>query len=42
MKENSLYGHHLTGYLVDQDQTINIDTQQDWERAEALLLNSER
>ena len=40
MKENSLYGQELTGYLVDQDQTINIDTQQDWERAEALLLNS--
>ena len=40
MKENSLYGRELTGYLVDQDQTINIDTQQDWERAEAMLLNS--
>ena len=42
MKENSLYGKQLTGYLVDQEQTINIDTEQDWERAEALLLNSYR
>ncbi len=40
MKENSLYGHQLTGYLVEHNQTINIDTEQDWARAEALLLNS--
>lgn len=37
IEQNSLYGAHTYGYLIDPAWTVNIDTQDDWERAEALL-----
>jgi len=37
MKQNSLFGKHLVGYLLDPTRTVNIDDSQDWERAERLL-----
>lgn len=33
----SLYGERLLGYLVDQDHSVNIDSPDDWERAESLM-----
>jgi CMP-N,N'-diacetyllegionaminic acid synthase len=37
MEENSLYGQKLVGYLVNGENRVNIDTPEDWERAEFLL-----
>lgn len=37
MEQNSLYGARISGYPVDAASTVNIDTPEDWERAEALL-----
>lgn len=34
---NSLYGARVVGYEVDPARTVNIDTMDDWTRAEALL-----
>lgn len=34
---DSLYGRRLAGYLVARDQSVNIDTPEDLERAERLL-----
>jgi len=34
---NSLYGHKLVGYQISPERSINIDTSEDWERAERLL-----
>jgi CMP-N,N'-diacetyllegionaminic acid synthase len=36
MRHNSLYGCHLIGYPIDPRRSINIDTPDDWERAEQL------
>jgi CMP-N-acetylneuraminic acid synthetase len=33
----SLYGARLKGYPVDESQDLDIDTLEDWERAEAVL-----
>lgn len=35
--ESSLFGPRLLGYPVAPERSVNIDTMQDWERAEALL-----
>jgi CMP-N,N'-diacetyllegionaminic acid synthase len=40
MEQNSLYGERMLGQLVDASSTIDIDTVEDWERAEALLSRS--
>jgi len=38
MRENSLYGARLLGYEMNADRSVNIDSAEDWERAERLLL----
>jgi CMP-N,N'-diacetyllegionaminic acid synthase len=38
METNSLYGKKLAGLLVDAESTVNIDSLQDWTRAEELLM----
>lgn len=37
MKENSLYGRRLVGYVLDPKRSVNIDGPEDWERAERLI-----
>jgi CMP-N-acetylneuraminic acid synthetase len=37
MNRHSLYGERVLGYVIDPNQSINIDTFEDWERAELLL-----
>jgi CMP-N-acetylneuraminic acid synthetase len=37
MEQQSLYGNHFVGYIINQEQHVNIDTLDDWERAERLL-----
>ncbi len=40
LNHNSLYGHRVVGYLVEKVE-VNIDTPEDWERAEQLILGGE-
>lgn len=40
MERNSLFGSKVVGYLMDASRSVNLDTLEDWERAEALLSNS--
>jgi CMP-N-acetylneuraminic acid synthetase len=35
--QNSLYGKKLLGYIVRDSKRVNIDTEDDWRRAERLL-----
>ncbi len=35
--QNSLYGRFLVGHPVDGSRSVNLDTPEDWSRAEALL-----
>jgi CMP-N-acetylneuraminic acid synthetase len=37
LKQNSLFGRTLLGYKVDRSRSVNLDTPEDWNRAEALL-----
>jgi len=37
LEGNSLYGARLVGYLLDGKPCVDIDTEEDWERAEALI-----
>ena len=37
MEENSLYGSRLCGHLMSANQSINIDTEEDWHQAEQML-----
>jgi CMP-N,N'-diacetyllegionaminic acid synthase len=37
VNERSLFGRRLVGYPMDPKRHVNIDTQEDWDRAEALL-----
>lgn len=37
MEGNSLYGSRLVGYLLNPQMSVNIDSPNDWSRAEALL-----
>jgi CMP-N-acetylneuraminic acid synthetase len=37
LEQNSLYGARVVGYEMDAAQSINIDTPEDWAKAEALL-----
>jgi len=37
MERNSFYGARLLGYEMNADRSVNIDTIEDWERAERLL-----
>jgi len=40
MKRNSLYGSQIAGYPMDPSRSVNIDTLEDWQRAEVLLCDS--
>ena len=33
----SLYGNRLLGYLLNSDRSVNIDSLEDWQRAETLI-----
>ncbi len=35
----NLYGRNVRGYEMDEANSINIDTQDDWERAEGMIKN---
>lgn len=37
MEENSLYGKNITGYVLNKEESVNIDDKQDWDLAEKLL-----
>jgi len=37
MNENSLYGKRIRGVLIEDDFHVNIDTLEDWARAEAIM-----
>jgi CMP-N,N'-diacetyllegionaminic acid synthase len=37
LQQNSLYGRRLLGYPIEGSQSVNLDTVEDWIRAEALL-----
>ena len=37
MDQNSLYGTKVAGYLLDASRSVNLDTMDDWARAEAML-----
>lgn len=37
MEQGTLYGARVVGHVVDPAQCVNIDTEDDWQRAEALL-----
>jgi CMP-N,N'-diacetyllegionaminic acid synthase len=37
VEQGSLYGARMLGYPVRRDRVVNIDSMQDWERAERLL-----
>lgn len=38
MEQNCFYGKHLIGYPIEPQYSVNIDTEEDWARAEKLLL----
>ncbi len=37
MGQNSLYGSKVSGFLIESSRSINLDTLEDWQRAEAVL-----
>jgi CMP-N,N'-diacetyllegionaminic acid synthase len=37
MERNTLYGDRVVGHVMESGRSVNIDTPEDWERAEALL-----
>jgi CMP-N-acetylneuraminic acid synthetase len=37
LERNSLYGDRLIGYPLSYEESVNIDTAEDWARAEAIL-----
>lgn len=37
MEKNSLYGSRVFGYEIARSNVVNIDSQADWDRAEAML-----
>jgi CMP-N-acetylneuraminic acid synthetase len=37
MENNSLYGSRIIGYVMSDEYSINIDSEEDWERAENIL-----
>jgi CMP-N,N'-diacetyllegionaminic acid synthase len=40
MERNSLYGSKVAGYPMNPSRSVNLDTMEDWDRAEALLASS--
>lgn len=41
MLQNSLYGKRVAGFLIDDAKSVNIDTQDDWKRAEERLAGAQ-
>jgi CMP-N,N'-diacetyllegionaminic acid synthase len=41
MEMNSLYGSRLVGYQLSDEDSVNIDSQADWEKAENLIARLE-
>lgn len=41
MIQNSLYGERIVGYITDLRHSVNIDTLDDWQRAEQMLRERE-
>jgi CMP-N-acetylneuraminic acid synthetase len=39
MAKHTLYGDRTLGYMVDTDASVNIDTLDDWRRAEQMMLH---
>lgn len=39
---NSLYGERIIGFVMEKSQSVNIDTLDDWRRAEELLRRRDR
>jgi CMP-N-acetylneuraminic acid synthetase len=37
MEQNSLYGSKVAGFPIDPDRSVNIDTMEDWARAESII-----
>lgn len=37
MEDGSLYGKKLAGWEVSRDETLNLDSEEDWRRAEQML-----
>jgi hypothetical protein len=37
MEQNSLYGSKVAGFLIEASRSVNLDTLEDWARAEAAL-----
>ncbi len=37
LDRDSLYGDHVVGYPIAPEQSVNIDDQEDWSRAEVIL-----
>jgi CMP-N-acetylneuraminic acid synthetase len=40
MEQGRLYGHRLYGYPLPSERSVNIDTMDDWRKAEELLLRA--
>lgn len=41
MEDGSLYGKKLEGWEVSRDETVNLDSEEDWRRAEQALRNAQ-
>lgn len=41
LEQNSLYGRFLVGYEIHPSRSVNVDSLEDWSRAERLLAESE-
>jgi CMP-N,N'-diacetyllegionaminic acid synthase len=37
LEQNSLYGRFLIGHPVDPERSVNVDTPEDWARAEHVI-----
>lgn len=35
----NFYGNHVTAYIMKPEESVNIDTMEDWQEAERILLN---
>ncbi len=40
-RDGNLYGTHVRGYLIDRERSVNIDTPEDWDIAERMLLTGD-
>jgi CMP-N,N'-diacetyllegionaminic acid synthase len=42
MELGSLYGKRMLGFLIDPERSVNIDSPEDWSRAESLLSKDDK